>query len=215
MAAKSADAPARSTYRHGDLRLALLSAGIELARAGGPVAVKLREATRRAGVVPNAAYRHYASQRELLQAVRSAALSQLAQAIEAELAKMPKSRDPAVMARASLRAVGTGYMEFAQNEPGLFRTAFSVPDALSGQPVPEKAGDNGLNPFQLLGAALDKFVQAGLLLPQQRVGADYLAWSAVHGLALLVIDGPLRAMSRAQTRAVGQRLLDMVEKGIS
>ena len=215
MAAKSADAPARSTYRHGDLRLALLSAGIELAQAGGPDAVKLREATRRAGVVPNAAYRHYASQRELLQAVRSAALSQLAQAIEAELAKMPKSRDPAVIARASLRAVGTGYMEFAQNEPGLFRTAFSVPDVLNGQPVPEKAGDSGLNPFQLLGAALDKFVQAGLLLPKQRVGADYLAWSAVHGLALLVIDGPLRAMSRAQTRAVGQRLLDMVEKGIS
>ncbi|MCE1190745.1 MAG: TetR/AcrR family transcriptional regulator, partial [Acidovorax sp.] len=48
----------RSTYRHGDLRRALLDAGIELARQGGPDAVVLREATRRAGVAPNAAYRH-------------------------------------------------------------------------------------------------------------------------------------------------------------
>jgi hypothetical protein len=71
-----------------------------------------------------------------------------------------------------------------------------------------------LNPFQLLAAALDRFVDAGLLSAKQRLGADYLAWSAVHGLALLIIDGPLRAMSRAQTRVVGQRLLDMVEKGI-
>src|SRR5271163_1865713 len=62
----------RSTYRHGDLRRALLEAGIELARGGGPDAVVLREATRRAGVVPNAAYRHFASRHELLQAVRAA-----------------------------------------------------------------------------------------------------------------------------------------------
>ena len=48
----------RSTYRHGDLRRALLEAGTELARGGGPDAVVLREATRRAGVVPSAAYRH-------------------------------------------------------------------------------------------------------------------------------------------------------------
>src|SRR6476646_7438513 len=103
----------RSTYRHGDLHRALLDAGIELARTGGPDAVVLREATRRAGVVPNAAYRHYASRDELLQAVRSAALSALAQAIEAELAKVRRKRDPADYARASLRAVGTGYMQFA------------------------------------------------------------------------------------------------------
>ena len=51
---KSRRPAARSTYRHGDLRRALLEAGIELARGGGPDAVVLREATRRAGVVPNA-----------------------------------------------------------------------------------------------------------------------------------------------------------------
>src|SRR5215471_3517366 len=82
----------RSTYRHGDLRRALLEAGIALAQAGGPEAVVLREATRRAGVVPNAAYRHFASREALLQAVRAAALSRLALAIEAELAAIGRRR---------------------------------------------------------------------------------------------------------------------------
>src|ERR1700692_2109955 len=87
--------PERSTYRHGDLRRGLIEAGVELARDGGPDAVVLREATRRSGVVPNAAYRHFASRWELLQAVRSAALSALAVAMEAQLAQSPQGNSPA------------------------------------------------------------------------------------------------------------------------
>jgi AcrR family transcriptional regulator len=207
-------APARSTYRHGDLRRALIDAGIELARQGGPDAVVLREATRRAGVVPNAAYRHFGSRDELLQAVRAAALAALAVAMETELAKASRARR-AEAARASLRAVGTAYLRFAQAETGLFRTAF----ATAGEPPvsasdPAKAGRSGLDPFELLGAVLDRMVDAGLLPAERRPGAEFLAWSAVHGLALLVIDGPLRRLSSAHRHEVAERLLDMVEKGL-
>src|SRR5258705_5116056 len=116
--------PKRTTYRHGDLRHALIAAGTELARVGGPNAVVLREATRRVGVAPNAAYRHFADRRALLDAVCAAAQSLLAVAIEHELASVPTTGDPTDVARARLRAVGTGYVRFAQKEPGLFRTAF-------------------------------------------------------------------------------------------
>lgn len=219
-AASRTAAPApRTTYRHGDLRQALLDAGIELARAGGPEAVVLREATRRAGVVPNAAYRHFANREDLLQAVRSAALSSLARAMEAGMAHdapPPKGKRAAAdAARAALRAVGLGYMRFALAERGLFRTAFSVPGDPAVAADPAKAGETGLNPFELLGAALDRMVQAGVLPEGKRPGAEYLAWSAVHGLALLVIDGPLRDMGAAQTRVLGQRLIDMVEQGLA
>ena len=74
-ASAPADIPQRrETYRHGDLRRALLDAGVALAREGGPAAVVLREATRRAGVVPNAAYRPFANRDDLFDAVRGAAL---------------------------------------------------------------------------------------------------------------------------------------------
>ena len=205
---------ARGAYRHGDLRRALIDVGIELARAGGPNAVVLREATRRAGVVPNAAYRHFADRQALLQAVCSAAQSALAVAIEGELAGVSAGLDRAAVARERLRAVGTGYLRFARAEPGLFRTAFSVPTDLRNAANPARAGDSGLTPFQLLGMVLDDLVEAGVLPVERRPGAEFLAWSAVHGLAMLLIEGPLRGLDDAVAQEVAGRLLDMVDKGL-
>jgi AcrR family transcriptional regulator len=206
--------PKRGTYRHGDLRRALIAAGIDLARAGGPDAVVLREATRRAGVAPNAAYRHFADRQALLQEVRSAALSSAAHTIEAALAAAPAESDPKVSAQARLRAVGTGYLAFTRAEPGLFRLAFSVPADLRDRPSPGGEGASGLGPFQLLSVALDGLVEAGVLPPERRPGAEYLAWSAVHGLATLLADGPLHRLDEATAQSIGRRLLDMVERGL-
>ncbi|MDR5825197.1 TetR/AcrR family transcriptional regulator [Caballeronia sp. LZ043] len=205
----------RSTYRHGDLRRALIDAGIELAREGGPDAIVLREATRRAGVAPNAAYRHFDSRQELLSAVRSAALSYVAQAMEEELAARPRKRSRADAARAGLRAVGAGYLRFAQSETGLFRTAFAASRTEWGEHAEAYgAGPGGLDPFQLLSRALDDMVTTGALDAARRVGAEYLAWSAVHGFALLLIEGPLQGMDDAQIGPLAERLLAMVEHGL-
>ena len=214
MTADAVSRPARDTYRHGDLRRALLAAGIDLARAGGPEAVVLREATRRAGVSPAAAYRHFADRQALLRAVGAAALSALALAMEAELAALPHDGEPVVAARDRLRAVGTGYLRFARAEPGLFRTAFAVTAPVPGASGVTGRGGSGLSPFELLANALDGLVTTGTLAPERRPGAEYLAWSAVHGLAMLAIDGPLRGLANANAAAIGQRLLDMVERGL-
>jgi AcrR family transcriptional regulator len=211
--AKSAKSARRSTYRHGDLRRALLEAGIALAQAGGPDAIVLREATRRAGVVPNAAYRHFASRQELLQAVRMAALARLARAIEAKLDAVDAALAPVDLARASLRAVGLGYLHFALTETGLFRTVFTESHEW-GSPDPAKAGESGLNPFQLLGVALDRMVAAGVLPAERRPGAEFLAWSAVHGLAMLILDGPLRDLPQQHSDMLQQRVVAMVEQGL-
>lgn len=211
----SAAPPAkRAAFRHGDLHRALLTAGLEMARLGGPEAIVLREATRQAGVSPNAAYRHFANQAALLEAVRSACVSRLAATIEAELAAVKPGRDRKLYARRSLMAVGRGYLGFAMREPGMFRTAFSV--------VPDIHGDNkantaslGLNPFQLLSMTLDRMMDAGLLSKKDRQGAEFLAWSSVHGLALLKLEGPLHPMPPEAIEALGERLVHMVERGLS
>ena len=114
----------------------------------------------------------------------------------------------------TLRAVGTGYLKFALAETGLFRTAFSIPDRVEGDVDAAKAGKSGLNPFQLLSSALDLMVQAGALPRERRPGAEYLAWSAVHGLAFLIIEGPLSRSSRKEIHAISERLLRMVEQGL-
>jgi AcrR family transcriptional regulator len=210
---KNAPIEKRKTFRHGDLRNALLTAGREMARVGGPDAVILREATRQAGVSPNAAYRHFANQSALLDAVRSSCISQLAAAIEGEMKKCRPGRDPQTFARRSLRAVGMGYLGFAMREPGMFRTAFSVPPPVHS-PDPANTASMGLNPFQLLSLALDRMQEGGLLKGKSREGAEYLAWSTVHGLALLVLEGPLHTMSPQMVMALGERLVVMVERGL-
>ena len=210
-------APIRRGYRHGDLRRALLQAGVELAREGGPPAVVLREATRRAGVVPNAAYRHFANHQALLEAVRAEALAGLARAIEAEVKAAQRLQGGQRRARAAFRGVGLGYLRFARAEPGLFRTAFAARPFELQEFAPEDMaprGASGLDPYQLLGSTLDGMVAAGLLPPSQRPGAEFLAWSAVHGMAMLMLDGPLRGLDDAACRVLAERLVAMVEQGL-
>src|SRR3954454_14626862 len=72
--------PAREPRRRprGAVRDGLIAAGLELARAGGPDAVVLREATRMVGVAPNAAYRHFSDHDDLRAAVSAVAMRELA-----------------------------------------------------------------------------------------------------------------------------------------
>jgi hypothetical protein len=106
-------------------------------------------------------------------------------------------------------------LRFAKSEPGLFHTAIAASDKLlQSTPTWSSKGSGGLNPLELLGAALDKLVDAGLMQTVRHLGAKFMAWSAVHGLAMLVIDGTL-AVIKPQMEQVGQRSLDMVERSLT
>jgi AcrR family transcriptional regulator len=211
---RDAAPPQRTTYHHGDLRRALLDAGTDLAREGGPDKVVLREATRRVGVSANAAYRHFTDRDALLGEVVSRAQARAADVISATMDAVPDDLDPGPLARARFRAVGVGYLRFAMDEPGLFRAAFAVPVDLSRAASPDAAGASGLTPFQLLSEALDAMVDAGVMAAEQRPGAELLAWSAVHGLAMLALDGPLRDLPPGAVAELAPRLVTMVDLGL-
>jgi AcrR family transcriptional regulator len=205
---------ARATYHHGDLRRALLDAGLDLAQEGGPDAVVLREATRRVGVSANAAYRHFADRDALLGHVVSLAQARAADVISDTMDAVDPGLDAGARARARFRAVGVGYLRFAMDEPGLFRTAFAVPVDLSRAATPEAAGRTGHTPFQLLAQSLDAMVDTGVLSEAQRPGAELLAWSAVHGMAMLALEGPLRDLPASAIAELAPRLVTMVDLGL-
>lgn len=208
------DTQTRTTYHHGDLRRALLEAGTDLAREGGPDKVVLREATRRVGVSANAAYRHFADRDALLGEVVSRAQARAADVISAAMDAVPSDLEQGPRARARFRAVGVGYLRFAMDEPGLFRTAFAVPVDLSRAASTDAAGADGLTPFQLLSTALDAMVEASVMSPDHRPGAELLAWSAVHGMAMLALEGPLRDLPRGAVDELAPRLVRMVDLGL-
>ena len=70
------------------------------------------------------------------------------------------------------------------------------------------------DPFRLLGRCLDDMVLVGTLDPDRRPNSDIAAWSAVHGLAVLLNEGHLGHLRVEQRQAVIERLLGIVEIGL-
>ena len=198
----------------GAVRVGLVAAGIELARTGGPDAVMLREATRMVGVVPNAAYRHFADRDELLAAVCTAAMRELAARMATGVAGVRGKYGDPDAARSRLHAIGTAYLAFAREEPGLFATAFAVPLRHSYDAADDGTGDER-TPLGHLRAALDELVDAGVLDRRRREGIEFPIWSAVHGLAVLTGAGPLRDVPDANRRHLEQLTSAFIERGLA
>jgi AcrR family transcriptional regulator len=207
-------------YHHGNLRAALVDAGLELARTGGPSAVVLRAASRQAGVSHNAVYRHFANQEDLLAAVAQRCMSELSRLMIERMGAVT-TRDRARRAEGRLGAIGRAYIDFALVEPGWFRTAFSsarahAADASAPEPTPDASDAEAIpNPYAVLRTALDELVEVGVVTPERRVGAEYAAWSAVHGLSSLLLDGPLRVLPEPDVEHAIGFVLAAVRRGLT
>ncbi|MFI8828297.1 TetR/AcrR family transcriptional regulator [Streptomyces sp. NPDC053431] len=199
-------------YHHGDLRNALICAAVDLATEGGPERVVLREAARRVGVSPTAAYRHFEGRGELLAAVRDHARRALADSMERAAARAPGADDPALAAEARLAALCRGYVAFAVAQPGLYRSAFGAPrtDAADGDSE-TPAGE--VRAFTLLTDALSALAATARPPRAARPAAEAAAWSAVHGLSLLLLEGPLRRLPAQRRDDVVESTLAMVVSG--
>jgi AcrR family transcriptional regulator len=166
------------------------------------------------GVVPNAAYRHFADRDELLATVCTAAMRELADRMAEGVARVPgRYGDPAA-ARRRLRAIGTAYLDFAREEPGLFATAFALPQR-HAYGVAGEGTDHDRMPLDQLGAALDELVDAGVLDRRRRPGIEFPIWSAVHGMAVLAGEGPLRNVPEATRHQLEERTLDFIDESLA
>lgn len=176
----------RSTrpYRHGNLPAALLDAARKILDENGSQAVGLRETARRVGVSATAAYRHFTSKDDLLASVAAEGFRELAAAMQ------DATRGPNLLTRA-----GLAYIEFAHQNPGLFRLMFGPVLAERGKYPALHAATVSVEDLLLRGVAdLDQRAFDENL-------AAMAAWGLVHGLSHLIVDGffPVaRATSRAE-----------------
>jgi AcrR family transcriptional regulator len=169
-------------YRHGNLPAALQAAARQILNENGQQSVGLRETARRVGVSATAAYRHFASKDDLLASVAAEGFRELAAAME----RATRGATP-------LTRAGLAYIEFAHHSPGLFRLMFG----------PILAGRANYPPLQAASARVEALLLRGVADLDQRPLDDNLAataaWSLVHGLSYLMVDGFIPA-----TRAISQ-----------
>ena len=151
-----------STYHHGDLRAALLRASAKVLEKQGIAGLSLRDVARRAGVSHNAPYRHFPDRDALLAALAAEGFSLLAEEMRSQ----------------SGRAMGEAYVRFALEHPQRFRLMFGGALDFSKYPELRSAADG----------AYQSLVQAFKDLPRPELAAAG-AWSLVHGLSHLLLDG--------------------------
>lgn len=164
----------RETYHHGDLRAALLDVAETLLDEGGPEAVGLREAARRAGVSATAAYRHFADKESMQAALAVRGFDAFAASLQEAASSEPDE---------PLSAMGQAYVRFAVMRPGRFRLMFGTAVAERDRHPDLKAA--------IERASVGFRGAVGSSEPPDKVFAMLRAWSMIHGLAQLVIDGML------------------------
>lgn len=181
------------SYHHGDLRRALIDAALALLAEEGGWSFSIRALARRAGVSHSAPNKHFPTKRDLLTAVAGVGFDMLRERMLAESARV----EPADLA---LAATGVAYVRFAVEHPALYRLMFGP--ELAGEAMPDEAEAAGIGAKLVIEDAILHAAKAGLLRfsaddQHARSVAALTCWSAVHGLAMLLIEGKAPASSSA------------------
>jgi len=183
----------------GDLRSELLETSRELLKEGGPNALSMREVARRAGCTHQAPYHYFEDRETILATLVAEGFDELAQRLRAanDLAESDG-------VRSALLASGHAYVDFALSQPGVFRVMFR-PDVCNPArfPLLLQAGGQAYTELK----RLTGIVHGADASPAQST----ILWAHVHGLACLLVDGPL-AMQVDSKPAREAHLLEVAER---
>jgi AcrR family transcriptional regulator len=161
----------------------------------------LREAARAVGVSPAAAYRHFEDKDALLAALAADGFVRLAAVMEKAIKRIEAAPGTPAHAVQAFGAVGLSYVEFAVQRPSQFRVMFG-PWCAHSEELSSLETPGGRDPYDILVAALDALVASGAVRPEARAGTEIVAWSGVHGLASLIVEGPLELSKETRAQSV-------------
>jgi AcrR family transcriptional regulator len=198
-------------YHHGDLRHSLIDAALALVTEEQDWTFSLREVARRAGVSHNAPYNHFADKRELLAAVAATGFAQLGERILAAISGIENAKTALV--RSAL-----AYVTFGVENPAHYRLMFSSALVMAQEGRPESVAAAGADTRAILagiirrGVAMGSFDAALSRDDELRVSV-LTAWSAVHGLTMLTIDG-IADTPQLTTEELARKVANLVCDGL-
>jgi AcrR family transcriptional regulator len=193
----SARGASRRAYHHGDLRRALIEAALALVEEGGPDALTVREAARRAGVSPGAPFRHFPDRTALMTAVAEEASRRLSAEIAAGVAAAGTD-DPFVR----LHAVGAAFLRWAIRNPTHFQIV-SLRDSINFAGSASLTADTAAIQTLIHDLFEEAHAQGRLRSPQLRL-LKIVCRAFIYGLARMHSDGqfPSWRVQPEETEAV-------------
>ncbi|WP_437815329.1 TetR/AcrR family transcriptional regulator [Sorangium sp. So ce1078] len=191
-------------YHHGDLKRALVDAGLALLEEAGIEAVVLREAARRVGVSPAAPFRHFPSREDFLRAVALAGLERFELVSAAEIAAAPT---PLLR----FRALGLASVRFALEHPALFELLKGP--AFRGDPEGARALLAAQDEAQArLRRMIEEAREHGELRPTDPIVTEVAGRAMVYGLARMFLDGHL---PREGAMELTEAVFDVLGEGLA
>ncbi len=172
----------KDKHHHGNLREALISAGIALMEAGGPAALSLRKCAARAGVSHAAPAHHFSGIISLKTAIVARSYQIFTETMRAHRAGITEPR-------ARLLAICEGYLSFARTHTALFQFMFQPrpeDDAQINPPILAELELHATAAYRELARACEPFVAMG----GQAGSTEAFVWSLVHGYAMLFATLP-------------------------
>jgi AcrR family transcriptional regulator len=176
----------KRSYHHGNLRQALVEAGLQLLESSGSAQLSLREVARTVGVSPTAVYRHFPEKEALLSALAADGFRRLAEEQGTAFTTGSTPMD-------GFNAMGRVYVRFALRNPAIFRLMF-------GGFIAERRDRELTDAENRLWEGLSRAVAS--LLPADSDGearhvTALRAWSLVHGLSLLLLERQVKVTDDA------------------
>jgi AcrR family transcriptional regulator len=196
-------------YQHGNLREALVQAGLRLLSEGGLENLSLRAAAQLAGVSHAAPYRHFRDKNALVAAIAEKGFRLLTARMQEEEQRC-ESRE----LRARLSAIGVGYVAFAIEHPGYFRVIFGgLACADPSTPELQEAGEAS---YRVLRDLIVEGIESQVLVARDPDELALASWALVHGLGMLAIDGALEPRLSGATafKLVAESLTRLLQEGM-
>jgi AcrR family transcriptional regulator len=209
MKIKVARKPA-NTYQHGNLREALVQAGLKLLSEGGVEGLSLRAAAQLAGVSHAAPYRHFKDKDALVAAIAEQGFRLLTASMRAELALLDASQAADLHQR--LAAVGKGYVQFALQHPAYLRVIFG--GVLAKDRTTPELKLAGNEAYETLRGLVAEGVARGQLVGGDADTLSLACWSMVHGLSHLLISDAIVLPPGMAAPAVTEMLLRILNLGV-
>jgi AcrR family transcriptional regulator len=170
-------------YHHGDLKNALIKAGVEILSKEGIEGLSLRKVAQRAGVSHSAPYSHFPDKQSLIAAISTEGFHRLYADLDAAVSGHPKNPKKQLLDGA------LAYVRYALNNTDTFKIMFS--GVLEKEKEYPAFVEISQKTFERVVSVVKACQEAGVVRSASSEMMAVAMWGQVHGIVSLALEGQI------------------------